>query len=89
MFVKGRFGPGIERDLHFVARFPLSLYIAACCHQRIVESEAALTAMAWELGRGCDGQGGQPALWRPLYLGWPRRSRERARRPLRRDAPVG
>jgi Protein of unknown function (DUF2958) len=50
--VRGRFGLGIERDLHFVARFPLSVYAeAAKRHQRIVESTDILRAIAEELGK--------------------------------------
>ena len=49
--VKGRLRLGIERDLYFVAHFPLSVYAeTARRHQRIVESADALTAVAQELG---------------------------------------
>lgn len=45
--VKGRFGIGIERDLHFVGRFPLSVYAeAARIAGRIIESEGVLAQAA-------------------------------------------
>ena len=44
---RGRFGLGIERDLYFKARFPLSIYAeAARAAGRIVESGAELEAAA-------------------------------------------
>jgi hypothetical protein len=48
---KGRFGLGIERDLHFVARFPLSVYTEAARRAGgITESIADLAAIARERG---------------------------------------
>src|SRR3546814_4997635 len=45
--VKGPRGLGIERDLHFVGRFPLSVYAeAARIAGRITESERALAQAA-------------------------------------------
>lgn len=49
--VKGRLGLGIERDLHFQARYPLSVYAHAANRRgRIVESEALLAESAAILG---------------------------------------
>lgn len=49
--VTGRLGLGIERDLYFRARYPLSVYAhAADRRRRIVESEAALAESAAILG---------------------------------------
>jgi hypothetical protein len=49
--VKGRFGLGIERDLYFVARFPLSVYAeAARRNGGITESGEILTDVAGKLG---------------------------------------
>jgi hypothetical protein len=49
--VRGRFGLGIERDLHFVARFPLSVYAeAARLEGRITESVTTLTLVARDRG---------------------------------------
>ncbi|HWT96294.1 MAG TPA: DUF2958 domain-containing protein [Terriglobales bacterium] len=48
--VKGRLGIGLERDLCFQGRFPLSVYAeAARRHGRIVESDAALIDAARHL----------------------------------------
>jgi hypothetical protein len=49
--VRGRLGLGIERDLYFKARYPLSVY-AHAAHQRgrIVESDAALAESVAILG---------------------------------------
>ncbi|HVJ34891.1 MAG TPA: DUF2958 domain-containing protein [Terriglobia bacterium] len=48
--VKGRLGIGLERDLFFQGRFPLSVYAeAARRHGRIIESEAALIDAARRL----------------------------------------
>lgn len=45
--VRGPLGLGIERDLHFVARFPLSVYAeAARIAGRITEAERALAQAA-------------------------------------------
>lgn len=45
--IKGRFGLGIERDLHFAGRFPLSVYAkAARIAGRITEDELLLRATA-------------------------------------------
>ncbi len=45
--VKGRFGLGIERDLSFIARFPLSVYAeAARIAGRITEDEVLLAQAA-------------------------------------------
>ena len=44
------FGLKIERDLHFTARFPLSVYAAAARHLgRITEDKARLEAAATEI----------------------------------------
>jgi hypothetical protein len=49
--VKGPLGLGIERDLHFVARFPLSVYAeAARIAGSITESERVLAQAAAALG---------------------------------------
>jgi hypothetical protein len=49
--VKGRRGLGIERDLYFEARYPLSIYAeAARISGRITESETALARTAAVLG---------------------------------------
>ncbi|MDQ7250533.1 DUF2958 domain-containing protein [Dongia sedimenti] len=49
--VKGRLGLGIERDLHFRARYPLSVYAHAANRRgRIVESDALLAESAAILG---------------------------------------
>ena len=49
--VTGALGLGIERDLHFAARFPLSVYAeAARGAGRITESEHALAEAAAALG---------------------------------------
>jgi len=49
--VQGRLGIGLERDLFFTPRFPLSVYVhAACAAERIVEDDAALTRAAQALG---------------------------------------
>ena len=49
--VTGRLGLGIERDLYFQARYPLSVYAHAAERRgRIVESEAALAESAGMLG---------------------------------------
>jgi hypothetical protein len=50
--VKGRLGLGIERDLYFAPRFPLSVYAEAAqsaghiteCEQRLAQAAAALAA---------------------------------------------
>ena len=45
--VQGRLGLGIERDLHFAGRYPLSVYAAAAASAgRIVESGPELEAAA-------------------------------------------
>jgi len=50
--VTGRLGLGIERDLYFTARFPLSVYArAAQIAGSITESEQALAHAAAALGR--------------------------------------
>lgn len=50
--VKGRLGLGIERDLSFVARFPISVYAeAARIAGRITESERTLSQAAAALGK--------------------------------------
>jgi hypothetical protein len=50
--VQGRLGLGIERDLYFTARFPLSVYArAAQIAGGITESEQALAQAAAALGR--------------------------------------
>lgn len=49
--VKGRLGIGLERDIYFAARFPLSVYAeAARSRGRIVGSETALIDAARVLG---------------------------------------
>jgi hypothetical protein len=49
--VRGRLGLGIERDLYFKARYPLSVYARAADRRgRIVESEAALAESAVIIG---------------------------------------
>ena len=49
--VTGRLGLGIERDLYFKARYPLSVYAHAAYRRgRIVESDAALAESAATLG---------------------------------------
>jgi hypothetical protein len=49
--VTGRLGLGIERDLHFRARYPLSVYAHAAHRRgRIVESEALLAEVAATIG---------------------------------------
>lgn len=49
--VTGRLGLGIERDLYFKARWPLSVYAhAAGRRARIIESDAALAESAAILG---------------------------------------
>ena len=51
---RGRLNLGIERDLYFVARFPLSVYAdAARSRGRIVEAAETLSQIARE--RGLDG----------------------------------
>jgi hypothetical protein len=53
--VKGRLGLGIERDLHFMARFPLSVYAeAARIAGAITESEPLLAQTAAALGKSAD-----------------------------------
>lgn len=48
--VKGRLGLGIERDLHFVARFPLSVYTkAARIAGRITENESLLAPISAQM----------------------------------------
>ena len=50
--VTGRLGLGIERDLYFTARFPLSVYArAAQVAGGITEAEHALTQAAAALGK--------------------------------------
>ncbi len=49
--VKGRLGLGIERDLYFQARYPLSVYAHAADRRgRIIEADAALAESATILG---------------------------------------
>jgi len=49
--VMGRLGLGIERDLHFSGRFPLSVYAeAARISGRIIEAERLLAQIAEALG---------------------------------------
>jgi hypothetical protein len=49
--VRGRLGLGIERDLYFNARYPLSVYAHAADRRgRIVESDAVLAESAAILG---------------------------------------
>jgi len=49
--VKGRFGLGIERDLYFAPRYPLSVYAEAARRAgRITESDDALAGAARALG---------------------------------------
>ena len=49
--IRGRLGLGVERDLQFKARFPLSVYAyAAQVRGRIVDSEALLAETARALG---------------------------------------
>ena len=48
---KGRLGLGIERDLHFSGRFPISVYAeAARITSRIIEAERLLAQIAAALG---------------------------------------
>jgi hypothetical protein len=48
--VRGAFGLGIERDIHFTARYPLSVYAeAARMHGIIVESDELLKQAAAKL----------------------------------------
>ena len=48
--IKGVFGLGIERDLHFTAQYPLSVYAeAARIADRIVEDDEALKQAAAQL----------------------------------------
>lgn len=50
--VTGRLGLGIERDLSFVGRFPISVYAEAARRRcRITESERLLTQAAAVLGK--------------------------------------
>ena len=50
--VKGRLGLGIERDLHFVGRFPLSVYAkAARIAGHVTESERLLAQTAAALDK--------------------------------------
>lgn len=50
--VKGVFGLGIERDMHFVGRFALSVYAQAAYRAgRIVEAQALLHQAALMLGK--------------------------------------
>lgn len=50
--VKGRLGLGIERDLYFTARYPLSVYTeAASDADTIVTDGEALDAAAARLGK--------------------------------------
>lgn len=50
--VKGPFGLGVERDLYFMPRFPLSVYAeAARMATGITESEALLRQVAARLGK--------------------------------------
>lgn len=45
--LRGRFGLPVERDLHFKAMFPISVYArAASFHQRIIEDENILVRFA-------------------------------------------
>jgi hypothetical protein len=53
--VMGRFGLGIERDLHFAARYPLSVYArAAQIAGGITESDDQLAQAAAALGNQSD-----------------------------------
>ncbi|HEV2549412.1 MAG TPA: DUF2958 domain-containing protein [Stellaceae bacterium] len=50
--VKGRLGLGIERDLYFAPRYPLSVFAeAARISDRITEADEALARAAASLGR--------------------------------------
>lgn len=58
--VKGRLGLGIERDLYFKARFPLSVYAEAAREaQAIVETQDALARAAARLGISPQSDGGR------------------------------
>jgi len=53
--VKGRLGLGIERDLHFIGTFPLSIYAEAARRLgRITEAERLLSEAAIALAEGTD-----------------------------------
>lgn len=53
--VKGRLGLGIERDLYFEARYPLSVYAEAARHaSAIVTATRLLDAAALRLGHPLD-----------------------------------
>ncbi len=59
--VKGRLGLGIERDLHFVGRYPLSVYVEAATAQGgITTIPSLLDAAAARLGIAPQGDGGAP-----------------------------
>jgi len=61
--VKGHLSLGIERDLDFVGRFPLSVYAeAACVARRITETEHLLAQAAAALSRKSGGQLPNPEL---------------------------
>jgi hypothetical protein len=61
--VTGRLGLGIERDLDFEGRFPLSVYAeAALIARRITEDEDLLTEAAAALSRGSGDQLPNPEL---------------------------
>lgn len=58
--VKGRLGFGIERDLHFKARYPLSVYAEAAREaQTIVEAQNVLARAAARLGVSPRSDGGR------------------------------
>jgi len=61
--VTGRLGLGIERDLDFAGRFPLSVYAeAACVAQRITEDEHLLAQAAATLSRTFGSPSSNPEL---------------------------
>lgn len=58
--IKGRLGLGIERDLYFKARYPLSVYAEAAREaQAIVEVQDALARAAARLGVSPQRDGGR------------------------------
>jgi Protein of unknown function (DUF2958) len=61
--VKGRLGLGIERDLYFVGRFPLSVYAeAAWIAGHITDAEHLLAQAAATLSRAAGGPTPDPKL---------------------------
>ncbi len=64
--VKNRLGLGMERDLYFAPRFPLSVYTeAAGIAEQITEAEDLLTRAAAALGKSSDSSLVQPAEFLP------------------------